>query len=316
MYSEPQIWASTGTPTASPRCQSLAVITICSHVLFPAFSRISDDSSRFRAAFLRALGWIWFAALPVGALSVVVGEPVVVLLLGEEWRAAGAATAAMAGIGLGVALLSVTAEAIKGAGRSSLLNWLTALGLGLGLPLVVLLLPFGLVGSRHRNLGQRIWSSASSASNSPASVVGASRRETAACLWPTTLSAAVAFAVVLPLERFVVRSDHYPVLPGLAWIVVECMLFALVYIGALRLISPSRYRSVRDVVGRALAKVAAGICSSTASTNKFATAAAETPGTSPERRIRRSRNELQRYQPERSRSTMRLTASTSGPRCQ
>ena len=124
----------------------LAVITICSHVLFPAFSRISDDSSRFRAAFLRALGWIWFAALPVGALSVVVGEPVVVLLLGEEWRAAGAATAAMAGLGLGVALLSATAEAIKGAGRSSLLNWLTAIGLGLGLPLVVLLLPFGLVG--------------------------------------------------------------------------------------------------------------------------------------------------------------------------
>ena len=53
---------------------SLAVITICSHVLFPAFSRISGDSSRFRAAFLRALGWIWFAALPVGALSVVVGR--------------------------------------------------------------------------------------------------------------------------------------------------------------------------------------------------------------------------------------------------
>ena len=35
---------------------------------------------------------------------VVSAEPVVVLLLGEEWRAAGAATAAMAGIGLGVAL--------------------------------------------------------------------------------------------------------------------------------------------------------------------------------------------------------------------
>ena len=125
---------------------SLVIITICSHVLFPAFSRISDDNSRFRAAFLRALCWIWFAALPVGALLVVTGQPVVVLLLGEEWRSAGAAAAAMAGIGLGVALSSVTSEAIKGAGRSSLLNWLTALNIGLGLPLIVLLLPFGLVG--------------------------------------------------------------------------------------------------------------------------------------------------------------------------
>ena len=132
---------------------SQAIITICSHVLFPAFSRISDDSSRFRAAFLRALGWIWFAALPIGALLVVAGQPVVVLLLGEVWRPAGAAAAAMAGIGLGTALDSVGWEAIKGAGRSSLLNWLTALHVGLGLPLIVLLLPFGLVGSRHRTLG-------------------------------------------------------------------------------------------------------------------------------------------------------------------
>ena len=113
---------------------SLAVITICSHVLFPAFSRISGDGARFREAFLRALGWIWFAALPVGALLVVAGEPVVVLLLGEEWRSAGAAAAAMAGIGLGMALISVGWEAIKGAGRSSLLNWMTALSLGLGVP--------------------------------------------------------------------------------------------------------------------------------------------------------------------------------------
>ena len=233
---------------------SQAIITICSHVLFPAFSRISDDSSRFRAAFLRALGWIWFAALPVAALLVVVGQPVVVLLLGEVWRPAGAAAAAMAGIGLGTALDSVGWEAIKGAGRSSLLNWLTALRVGLGLPLLVLLLPFGLVG-----VGIALsaaWLVAGVVCVELArSVVGASRRETAACLWPTTLSAAVAVAVVLPLERLVVRSDHYPVLPGLALIVAECMLFALVYIGALRLISPSRYRSIRDIVGRAVAKV-------------------------------------------------------------
>ena len=104
---------------------SVAVIQICGYVLFPAFSRISGDGVRFREAFLRALGWIWFAALPAGALLIVVGQPVVVLLLGEEWRPAGAATAAMAGIGLGTALTSVGWEAIKGAGRSSLLNWMT-----------------------------------------------------------------------------------------------------------------------------------------------------------------------------------------------
>ena len=233
---------------------SVAIITICSHVMFPAFSRISDDSIRFRAAFLRALGWIWFAALPLGALLIAVGQPVVVLLLGEEWRPAGAGAAAMAGIGLGMALDSVGWEAIKGAGRSSLLYWLTALRVCLGLPLILLLLPFGLVGVGVAiSVTYLVVGIVTVELARP--VVGASRRETAACLWPTTLSAAVAFAVVLPLERLVVRSDHYPVLPGLAWIVVECMLFALVYIGVLRLISPSRYRSIRDIVGRAVAKV-------------------------------------------------------------
>ena len=234
---------------------SQAIITICSHVLFPAFSRISDDSSRFRAAFLRALGWIWFAALPIGALLVVAGQPVVVLLLGEEWRPAGAAAAAMAGIGLGTALDSVGWEAIKGAGRSSLLNWLTGTPCRPRSATDRAATAFRSGGSRHRTLGRRVWSSASSASNSPArwSAPRAVRPPHAlgrprSRRWSPSLC-------VLPLERFVVRSDHYPVLPGLAWIVAECVLFALVYIGALRLISPSRYRSIRDIVGRALAKV-------------------------------------------------------------
>jgi len=233
---------------------SLAVVTIFSSVLFPAFSRISDDAIRFRAAFLRALGWIWFAALPVGALLIVAGQPVVVLLLGEEWRPAGAAAAAMAGIGLGVALESVASEAIKGAGRSSLRYWLAALRLGLGLPLIVLLLPFGLAGvSIAISVTYLVVGLVAVALASP--VVGASRRETVIQMGPPTLSAAVAFAVLLPLERYIIRADHYPVLPGLAWIIAECVLFALVYLGALRLISPRWYRSVRDVVGRALAKL-------------------------------------------------------------
>jgi O-antigen/teichoic acid export membrane protein len=234
---------------------SVAVVQICAYVLFPAFSRISGDGTRFRQAFLRALGWIWLAALPVGALLVVVGQPVVVLLLGEKWRAAGAAASAMAGIGLGAALNSVAAEAVKGAGRSSLLNWLTAIFVGLGLPLIVLLLPFGLVG-----VGVAIsvtYMVAGFVSLVLArSVVGVSVRDTIACVMPSTLSALIALGVVMPLDRFVVRSDQHPALLGLASIIAECVLFSVVYIGALRLISPTWYGSIRDVVVRVLAKLA------------------------------------------------------------
>jgi len=234
---------------------SLALIQICGFVLFPAFSRISGDGTRFRQAFLRALGWTWLAALPAAALLVVVGQPVVVLLLGEKWRASGAAASAMAGIGLCAALYSVAAQAIKGAGRSSLLNWFPAITVGLGLPLILLLLPFGLVG-----VGVAI------SVNSMVvgfvslvlarSVVGVSVRDTIACVMPSTLSALIALGVVMPLERFVVRSDRYPALLGLASIIAECVLFSVVYIGALRLISPTWYGSIRDVVVRVLAKLA------------------------------------------------------------
>jgi PST family polysaccharide transporter len=233
---------------------AMAIIQAFSGVLFPAFARIAVDRTRFREAFVRALGWIWFAALPVGALLVAVGQPSVVLLLGEEWRPAAAATAAMAGIGLGTALSAVSTVAIKGAGRSSLLNWMTALNLVLGLGLVVLLLPFGLVGVGIAIsltylvvgcLGVEL----------ARSVVSATFREIVSCLAPSTLAALAAFAVVFPLERLLVRSDQYSELRGLASVVGECLLFSVVYLCGLRLASPARFRSVRDVAVGALARI-------------------------------------------------------------
>lgn len=234
---------------------ALGVVQICGYVLFPAFSRISGEDARFRQAFLRALGWIWLAALPVGALLLAVGQPVVVLLLGEKWRAAGAAASAMAGIGLGAALSSVAAEAVKGAGRSRLLNWLSVINVGLGLPLIVLLLPFGLVGVGVA-ISVTYMVCGFVTLVQARSVVGVSVRDTIACVMPSTLSAVIALGVVMPLERFVVRSDRYPALLGLASIIAECVLFSVVYIGALRLISPTWYGSIRDVVVRVLAKLA------------------------------------------------------------
>ena len=233
---------------------SLAVTTICSHVLFPAFSRMSVDIGRFQQAFLRALGWIWFAAVPAGALMVVIGEPVVVLMLGEQWQAAGHATAAMAGIGLGAALNAVAGEAIKGAGRPTLLNWSPALCLGLGVPLILLLVPFGLVG-----VGVAISVTALGVGmvnlELARGVVGATRREVWARLVPTSLAAMLALCALWPLEHLVARSDSHTTYLGLALVVAECLLFALVYLSVLRLISPHYYFALRSFCTRALARL-------------------------------------------------------------
>jgi O-antigen/teichoic acid export membrane protein len=232
---------------------SVMVISVCAHVLFPAFSRISGDSARFRVAFLRALGWIWWATLPVAALLVLEGRAIVVLLLGDQWEDAGSAAAMMAGIGLGTALMSVAAEAMKGAGRSSRLNWMTVVSLGVGLPLVVLLLPAGLDG-----VGLAIsltylvvgFLSVGLARN----VVGVSWREVLGRLGPPALSAMVAVCVLVLIDRLFIQPGQYQGIVGMVWVLVTCLLFFVVYIGALRLISPSWYKSVKSAAVGAAAQ--------------------------------------------------------------
>ena len=203
---------------------SMAVITVCAHVLFPAFARISDDGDRFRAAYLRALGWTCFAAIPVGALMVALGEPVVVVLLGEQWRLAGVAVSAMAGIGIGAALNSVAGEAMKGAGRSSLLNWTTGLGLALGVPLILLSLPFGLVGVGVA-LSVTYLAVGIVSVELARNVVGVSRRETYGRLVPVTVSALVALAVALPLDHIVIQASQRSAAVGMALIVAQALVW-------------------------------------------------------------------------------------------
>jgi PST family polysaccharide transporter len=77
------------------------------------------------------------------------------------------------------------------------------------------------------------------------SVVKASFRDLVASVVPSALSAIVAFAVVFPFEHLVVRSDRYSEPMGLGAIVVDCVLFAAIYIGVTRLVAPTRYRSIR-----------------------------------------------------------------------
>ncbi|MCV7071977.1 oligosaccharide flippase family protein [Mycolicibacterium rufum] len=234
---------------------SLGIIQICSYILFPAFSRIAGDAERFRSAFLRALTWIWFAALPVAALIIALAPSAVPLLLGQQWQPAGRAAAAMAGIGLGVALMSAAAEAVKGAGRSPLLNWMTALSLALGIFLLILLIPFGLAGvGVALSLSYLTVGVLSLGLARP--VVGVSWRELLVCLIPTTSAAGAALAVALPLERLVSSSIGYHGPVGLVLLTVQSGVLIGVYV-ALLMFSP-RWRTAAGEVGRRTSVLIAG----------------------------------------------------------
>ncbi|MGH3613060.1 MAG: lipopolysaccharide biosynthesis protein, partial [Pseudonocardia sp.] len=205
-----------------------AVIEIGSYVLFPAFSRLAGEPERFKQAFLRALRWIWIGAAPVTVLIVLLGEAAVVILLGQRWQAAGEFMVAMAGYGAGVAVQAVAREVIRGSGRSSLLNLVSAAQLVLGIGLVVALLPLGLVG---------VGLAASAASVVVAvlvlvlarSVIPFTARELGRRLAPPAVAALVALGVVGPLEWFVLDAGDRGIALGLAILAGEVLAFAVVY---------------------------------------------------------------------------------------
>ncbi|MFC4947514.1 oligosaccharide flippase family protein [Pseudonocardia sp. GCM10023141] len=218
-------------------------------VLFPAFSRISNDPRRLKAAFLRAITWIWFAAVPVAGLLVASGEAIAVLLLGERWRGAGIALTAMAGFGLGQALSAVTAEAIKGSGRSRRLNWMTAVGLVSGLGLLLPLVRFGLFGVGLAMSGAALsvgvvglWL--------VRGVVGVTAGELTRRLLPPTVAGVLAVGVVTVAERLWLHADQHPTATGLALVVGEAIVLGVVYVGALRLIAPDMGQEVMRMAHR------------------------------------------------------------------
>lgn len=214
-----------------------AILEICSYVLLPAFSRISDDVERFRSAFRKALGLVWTAAVGVAGVVVVTGEPLVVVLLGEQWRGAGIALVAMAGFGMGEALCGVADEATKASGRSKLLNWTSAVSLVATLGLTLLLVPYGLVGVgiaiSTANVAMGL-----TAVTVAARVTAVRARDLAGALVPPVLAGAVGVAALAPLEHLVVRSAERLWIAGLGLLVLEALAFGVVYLLALRVVAP------------------------------------------------------------------------------
>lgn len=223
------------------------VIEIGSYVLFPAFSRMARDPARFKSAFLRALRALWIMAAPVAGLIVAIGAPLVVLLLGDPWRDAGVMFAALAGTGPGVAMAAVGFEAIKGYGRTSLLNWVTGFATVLGVALLLALLPLGLVGV---GLALSIESFLSGFLGLllARGLVDVSLRELADRLVPPLLAAVLASVSIGLLEHLVIHADQRGIALGLAIVLCEGLCFLAIYAGTLYAIAPASVTELRAVV--------------------------------------------------------------------
>lgn len=216
---------------------SQAVVQVGSYVLFPAFSRLAGDPDRLKQAFLRSLRWLWIATAPVAALILALGEPAVVILLGERWREAGVFLVAMAGYGATIGLKATANEVIKGSGRSRLLNRVSFVQLVLGLGLVFVALPFGLTA-----VGLAISATemtlALMAMLLARTVIGYSVRELVRLLIPPFVGSVSALAVIGLLDRLVVDADDFSGVLGVSILGAEVLGFLVVYFAVLRLLDP------------------------------------------------------------------------------
>jgi O-antigen/teichoic acid export membrane protein len=212
------------------------IIEVASYVLFPAFSRTANDAARFKSGFLRALRALWLAAAPTAGMIAIFGVPVTVLLLGEKWRDAGLTFAALAGACLGVALAAVGFEAIKGHGRTTLLNWVNGTEIVLGVILMLALVQFGPVGIGLSISISALWGGLLGlllARN----LVGVAISELAETLLPplvAAITAAVSWGLV---EYLVVQSQQRGAIWGLAILVCEAVGFVVTYGAVLLLVA-------------------------------------------------------------------------------
>lgn len=226
-----------------------AIIEVGAIALFPAFSRLKSDPERLKPAFLRALQWAMLGAAALSGMMIAFGEPAVVVVFGEQWRDAGVVVVAMAGLGVGKAMISVSEEAIKGTGRTQVLNWYTAVEVTLGIGLLLVLIgPFGL------------WGAALSASVTAIVVgmtcvflarpmVGFAWREVIAATVPSLLCATVATVAAWTLEHVVLHSDSRGVIGGVVFLAFGGVFFVTVYAAALLVAMPTQMRAVFRLIG-------------------------------------------------------------------
>lgn len=230
------------------------IVEVGAFSLFPAFSRIAAerDPRRLTEAYLRATRFTTVGAAALCGLIVAVGEPAVVIVFGERWREAGAVVVAMAGLGLGKAWMSVSEEAIKGAGRTALLNWQTAIELVLGIGLLLALVPvFGLVGvglatsATALIVGVVVIGLART-------VIGVRIGELLRVIGPPLPAAALALTVVWVLEHRVLQADTRSLAPAIGALMLDALVFVIIYLLVLSALAPDLPRGVlRAVSARA-----------------------------------------------------------------
>jgi O-antigen/teichoic acid export membrane protein len=242
-----------------------ATTYVAGAALFPAFTRMRDDTARLRAAFLDAVRYIALLALPLLAILAVIAEPFVVVLFGEQWRPAGPVLAVMMLWILPLSLFEPCMELFKATGRPGLVFRLALLKFAVFAAYLAVLWALDEVTLVRVALGLGLSAAVGLATTVPlvARQLGCRVGDLWAAVRPSFVAAAAAaaamYAVVwllmgdIDAHRSVAGADLGPLVPvGLMGVVAA--VGALVFAAALELTDRGALRSVvqegRSVLGR------------------------------------------------------------------
>jgi PST family polysaccharide transporter len=228
------------------------VLAASTYVVFPAFARISHEEARYRAAFLRAARLVCFLVIPMSLILVAIGEPLTVLLLGERWHTAGWVLSALAPLGVGWALGSITANVFKASGRPEILAKSSGISAGLAIALSVLFLPLGPVGIAGAASIDAIVIGAWMLREA-IRIVGLPWRTIFPAIWQPTAAACAMTACVGLAEWLALDAASKGTLLGLVLLTLEVALGTLVYLALMAMIARETLVEALRLIGHLLA---------------------------------------------------------------
>jgi len=229
--------------------QANSAVTLSSaYVLLPAFSRIAADELRFRAAILRALRVLSLIVFPLSLVFIPLGRPIAATVLGKNWTGAGPIMMALAGVGLALAISSVSAEAFKASGRTDLLPRLHALTATAPLLWMFVLLPVGSVGMGLAvSLGLAL--EALYAVRALGRVAQVRPATILAQLRPSLVASLAMLAIVFLLDERLFHAARTGGAKGVGFLALELAVAAAIYLLALALVSREALSELKNTAG-------------------------------------------------------------------
>jgi O-antigen/teichoic acid export membrane protein len=223
-----------------------AVVYGGAYVLLPTFSRIWRDEKRFQDSILRALRTLTLIVFPLSLIFIPLGRPFTTIFLGPKWHGTGSVLMAMSGVGVALALDSVSSEAFKATARTDLLPRMHALTAVAPLALMLALKDFGAPGmGAGLSLGMLIV--AAYAVRALSGVARLPVRLLLSQVQPALVSALTMAAAVYLLDREIVHAGKSTGLFGLALFVVDVFCALVLYFGSLLLFSKRSLFELKDL---------------------------------------------------------------------